>query len=204
MHRLHLLVLALAGLVVSAGCRSHVPLRAPDPSASLEQRVDAYADLQIAGQMDVITLQRGVPVSRTADFLVLANGSRIYFPEDLLAVVAADSPTARAARRSVSARHKKWWWYGGGVAATIGGLSLMAYDEGQRPDGTYEYGPAGSAGAALALVGVLGGLFGFFYYNKQTNDEKVTAFTTYDRSLRRALDLCVDELRLVDCSDAGL
>jgi hypothetical protein len=40
------------------------------------------------------------------------------------------------------------------------------------------------------------------YYARVANDEKVSAFVTYNDSLRKRLSLCVDGLRVIDCAAA--
>jgi hypothetical protein len=170
----------------------------------LSERLAAYERLAVEGQHDLLHVRGSTVVGRTTDFLTLGDGSRVYYAEDLLAVVPADSPTARAAERSQKARKTANTWtvigsVGMAVASAVA-LGLMLSDLDDPSTGL-------TTGAWIGLGGVIVGtgvgVFVPMHYNKVAHDEKVSAFATYDRSLRQQLALCVDGTRLVDCVGTG-
>lgn len=157
--------------------------------------LDAYKKLRPRGQMNVVTVQNGMAVSNTTEYIILGNGSRVYYAEDLLAVVNEDSPTAKAARRSKAdlESSKNWGW--GYWAGTTAGLVAMTGGVISDSDASVSL---LLVGAALA-VGSNAALIGSLIYGKRAQDEKATAFTTYSDDLREKLELCVEGLKLVPC-----
>ncbi len=196
------LVAIVTSAALAAGCVPHASLTAPAASAPATERVGAYERLSSRARQDTITVATlwRLPVRRTTDFIALGDGSRVYHAEDLLAVVPPDSPTARAAERSRHARKLSHGWLGAVIAGTLVGTGLVYA-------GIDDWDPAEDGLPALTWVG-----FGFalagslswipqMYYARVSNDEKVSAFATYNDSLRKQLALCVDGLRVIDCAE---
>jgi hypothetical protein len=198
------LVVILTGAALSAGCVPHASLTAPAPGAPATERLGAYERLSSRARQDTITVATlwRLPVRQTTDFIALGDGSRVYHAEDLLAVVPPDSPTARAAERSRRARKVSHGWMGAVIAGSAVGLGLsaagFASDEFYAGDGPPAY---TWVGVGLLVAGSLSWI-PQMYYARVANDEKVSAFVTYNDSLRKRLSLCVDGLRVIDCAAA--
>ncbi len=196
------LVVILTGAALSAGCVPHARLTAPAPGAPATERLGAYERLSSRARQDTITVATlwRLPVRRTTDFIALGDGSRVYHVEDLLDVVPPDSPTARAAERSRRARKVSHGWMGAVIAGSAVGLGLaasgFASDEFDTGDGPPAY---TWVGVGLLVAGSLSWI-PQMYYARVANDEKVSAFVTYNDSLRKRLSLCVDGLRVIDCA----
>src|SRR5262245_10352001 len=96
------------GSSLTAACHQHVALEAPTAAAPEAERVVAYSKLRPLSYHETKTTLTsdwaGVMTQRNVDYLQLAGGQRIYFPEDLLDVVPSDSPAGRAASDSHSSR----------------------------------------------------------------------------------------------------
>src|SRR5262245_10442890 len=90
-------------LCLLAACvpKPHVRLEAPRADAPSGERVAAYERLEprVLDQTMIYDEHHNL-VQSTNDSLLLGDGQRIYHAEDLEPVVAANSLTARAARRS--------------------------------------------------------------------------------------------------------
>jgi uncharacterized membrane protein YedE/YeeE len=201
------MVTTLAAIVTSAalaaGCVPHASLTAPAARAPATERLGAYERLSSRARQDTVTVATlwRLPVSRTTDFIALGDGSRVYHAEDLLAVVPPDSPTARAAERSRHARKVSHGWLGAVIAGTLVGTAFVyagfaSDDWDSAEDGlpTLTW-----VGLGLAAAGSLSWI-PQMYYARVSNDEKVSAFATYNDSLRKQLSLCVDGLRVIDCA----
>jgi len=83
------LVIGVGGLVLT-GCAAHVDLQAPPASASVRTRVAAYDQLKGLSyhQTTVTTFgTMGSSTSHSTDYLQLANGTRVYYAEDLLVIL---------------------------------------------------------------------------------------------------------------------
>ncbi len=77
-----------------------------------------------------------------------------------------------------------------GLASTVYGITQLGNESGTVPF---------VAGVGLTIVGGGVGILVSNYYGSQVNDEKISAFATYDRDLRKRLDLCVDGIKIVAC-----
>jgi hypothetical protein len=194
-------VAVTASLAAACG-PAHVQLATPPPSANVVERAATYEQLRPLGtstQTDVIMTPNMLLVTQS-EFLQLADGTRVYHPDDLEPVVADDSATGRAIRdyRDAKASSRRWRHgtliaMAAGVAvATVGGIVLSS-DE--------ESGVGGALFISGGLVTIFSplGLLGTIIPEREARDARRTAFFTYDGSLRQAMNLCVDGMRVVDC-----
>ena len=173
-----------------SGCHDHVSLQVPTSTAPFAERAQAYQDLRPRHYQTSNN-------SRTMDFLDLANGTRIYHPDDLLVAVPSDSEAARAIERSEALR-KTASWFG---LATLGciiaaGTMIAASTVGhERPDSGLLI-----SGTAVGLVGGL--TFGITssIFSGRSVDQASVAYDNYDRALQRKLSVCVD----LDCGSSAI
>jgi hypothetical protein len=206
-----LAALLVAPLLASACTAPHAHLRAPDSLAPGHERLAAYESLRPAAQSNTVILQGGTPVAQTTDYLVLGDGQRVHHAEDLESLVPADSPTARAARRSREHKQKRSTWSLITMGVALVGASVVTYSLATMDSGDdFDMDPSTSGvpepnwlvmGAGMGMF--FGGFTGFIgannYYGNLENQEKVSAFTTYERDLRNRLVLCVDGIDVVPC-----
>ena len=192
--------------VLSACGEPHVQLAAPAEGAPLAERQRSYQHLRPAGatQRVIVTTSDVSGSSSTRTSIILANGQTIHHAEDMLPVVAADSPAAEAARRH--AHHRKR----ASIGYTLGTLGLLValgsfaiplvqeLDE-QRPDSPDIWWPGVIGGGVVFLVG--SGVA--YHHGSRARDAQIAAFATYDESLRARLHICVEGTRLVDCDQAA-
>ncbi|MGC4093363.1 MAG: hypothetical protein QM756_36815 [Polyangiaceae bacterium] len=187
----------------AAGCHEHVGLNAPAAQAPFDERVDAYKGLRPLSlhETHITYLQGGVPVgaSRQTDYLQIANGRRVYYPEDILPVVDSASPSALAAQESESARST-----GNTLMAVAGGgyvlgLGVMLYPvlQTREPGEGINTTPL-ILGAGIAIASSIVYLVGRSFHSS-ANDEAATAFETYDDGLRKRLRLCREGNQVNDC-----
>lgn len=136
-------------------------------------------------------LRGGAPVgaSREVDYLQLADGRRVYYPEDLLPVVDENSASAQAATRSRSARSTSYTLKGVGYGGIVlgAGIMLVPLLQEREPGEQMSTTPILLGGAVMILGGVISLVSGV--YSRQASDEASTAFETYDGALRARLDL---------------
>jgi len=195
---------ALALLVHAEACgEPHVALEAPGPGAPAAERQKAYQRLRPAASTRTVVVNEsdGSVRSATHSSLILANGQTVHHAEDMIPVVAADSPTAEAARRH--AHHDRWDSVGWtlstvGVLVALGSIAIPVIDELDKPNPSPDIWWTGVIGGAAALV-IGSGVS--YYHGSRARDAKVAAFATYDASLREQLHLCVSGTRLIDCAD---
>src|SRR5687768_11634471 len=124
------LVYAVAFSLVLNGCHAHVQLRAPEATASPEERMQAFARLRPTAMQQTahyqISRYGAVSYAGTStDYLQLADGTRVYHAGDILPVVAPDSPSARSAEESESAASTANTLSTLGWVGMIGGAVLM-------------------------------------------------------------------------------
>jgi hypothetical protein len=171
--------------------RQHVVLPfLPDPSASEDDRARAYE------RMSPKEIHRTYPVTwlggraheasyRMTDYIVLGNGMRVDYPEDLLPLVPADSATARAIEAEAEARSSHPIWFATGSTGMVLSGGALAFALVSPRDSTEQtVGWIAAAGSAVV------GLVGYFVASKvreHADHEQSAAFGTYDQSLRRRL-----------------
>lgn len=205
MTRNHWRTAALVGLaLLHAGCgEPHVALEAPGKAAPLAERQRSYERLRPAGtsQRIIVTTTDNSVSSSTHTSVILANGQTVHHAEDMLPVVAADSPTAEAARRHAYHRKRASIGYTLGTIGLLVALGSVAIpiiegiDEQPTGGGPDIWWPGVIGGGVAFLVGS-----GVAYYNgSRARDAKIAAFATYDESLRQNLAVCVEGTRIVDC-----
>jgi len=197
---LHSSAILIAILLASAswGCSiPHHVLSAPSATASEAERIAAYERLFVRASAGTV-LTDGSAVVGSTDFLVLGDGTRIVYAEDLLPVVDPDSPTGRAARRIRSGRARSHpWGMAGGLSFGAGIITSVALVYYLKDDGKVIGGFAGVTsgfvvGLAFAMVAIAkeGDLSG----------DRISAFTTYNSDLLKHLDLCVVGTRVRACN----
>ena len=190
---------------LQAGCgEPHVQLEAPGRNAPLAERQRSYERLRPAGtsQRVIVTTTDGSVSSSTHTSIILANGQTIHHAEDMLPVVAEDSPAAEAARRHAYHRKRGSIGYTLGTIGLLVALGSVAIPIAQHIDDTPR-----SGGPDIWWPGVIGGGIVFLagtgvaYYNgSRSRDAKIAAFATYDESLRARLAICVEGTRVVECT----
>jgi hypothetical protein len=198
---------AVALSLILVGCEPHQQLNAPPATASEAERLAAYGKLQPLSMhsTDITYLRGGVAVGheREVDYLQIADGRRVYHAEDILPVVAEDSPAATAAKRSSSKRQLGDALYWGGVAALTAGAVLFLtplFLEDDEQTGEPSFNPPLALSGGLMLGG--GALIIIAKLpSRSGHDEAQTAFETYEPALRKKLNLCVIEGVLVACPE---
>jgi hypothetical protein len=193
---------AVLSLVLAACGEPHVVLQAARPDAPLAERQKSYERLRTAGRTQPVVVDSADDAAEHTS-LILANGETLHHAEDMLPVVAADSPTAEAARRH--AHHRKRASIGYtlgtiGLLFALGSIVVPVWDhlDDDRVTGSPDIWWTGViGGGAVFVVGT-----SIAYYNgSRSRDAKIAAFATYDSSLRAHLNLCVAGTRLVDCGE---
>lgn len=184
-----LLVFAVGSVLAAAGCATwpHQPLPTPPASsAPYEERAAYYKKYS----------PEAANFSQSG-YLLLHDGTRLYWPEDLLPVVAADSPTAKAVAEHVPQRdtsHTIVAWvllpsYAGtlvgSVALAVGFSVAPADDMLGRLVSPLTLAPAAFLG--LALVGVLVGNVLNADPARLANESLLAVVTTYPQSLEDRL-----------------
>jgi hypothetical protein len=173
-------------------------------TAPLADRVAAYQRLQPEALSSTITVRAsdGVATGSTRmDYILLADGTRVWNPIDLLPAVDEDSPTAKAARNADDRTKAASGWYAtgaGGLLASVGvlGVGYFATRDLDASDAANQGLFAAVLGAAAVTLGVgaVGAVGGYFVYG-DAERERETAFLTYRRSLVNHLGLTEDEVR---------
>lgn len=179
--------LLLVVLVVS-GCGGHIQLTAPPANASAAERAAAYDALR------PINYQTGSNEHSSKDVapLELNDGTKVEKPEDILALVSADSRAARSIRDAQSHAEKSQYLNLSGTAVLVAGsfLAVMGLGGGSKVVGFGGLGIAVGGGICLT-------------FSKMETDEKKAATTRayeqYDEGLRRRLGMCEQAGRVVPC-----
>jgi hypothetical protein len=199
--RLRLIVIGLtASTTIACAARPHATLTPPSGAAPPAERLQAFERYRPAATSSTVLIQSGTAVEQTTDFLVLADGTRVYHAEDLAGAVFPDSATARAAERSRERRGHARVWSGIGWATFGVGLaiSMIAVQTADVDDGFESVQTPFLLGIGLTGVGT-GLWFAATPARRDAHDEKVSAFTTYEADLRTRLDVCVKDTEVVDC-----
>jgi len=182
-------------LGLAACAEPHVMLKAPAPSITPADRVAMFKALEPTKQETLTISRNHGPKELAGAGLILANGSEIQLPEDLLPVVAPDSDTARAARASAAAGHRaNTWMYIGYTVAVTSIIGLVTYEAGD-PDVAFSDNYLW--GAALLATGVP-----FYIAHHDRHEElqlRMQAFSTYTRDLGMRLDVCAHGLEVIAC-----
>jgi hypothetical protein len=191
---------SLASLL--AGCAAHVDLSAPPAMAPMEARVDAYNQLRGLSYHETTTTTYGSlgasSTSHSADYMQLANGTRVYFPEDVLPVVAEDSAPARSAVASESKRGTAHLLTLGAVLSVAAGVALALIPIATSKEGDVNGTPV-LVGLGLGILGGAGFGIAAHFVSESAQDEAATTYETYDIGLRSRLGLCGGDGSPVDC-----
>lgn len=189
MHFLRTASFMIAGCELTA-C-AHVRLSAPTASAPGEDRVAAYEQLQPVDYQETATSVDGTSYT-SADYVLLGDGTKVTFADDLLPLVPRDSSAAESMRLSRLYRNVNHLLFGGGVIAVLGGLFLAG--EGRSEGSTL----LTAAGTTLAVSGVIS--FTLLNWSANRSSEAASkAFREYDAALRRRLHVCSRDDRVVPC-----
>jgi hypothetical protein len=177
-------------------------LSAPPASAPLQARAEAYDQLKGLSFHETTVTTYGslgaTGTSHSTDYLQLANGTRVYYPEDLLPVVAEGSPSAKAAQASESKRETAGYLTMGSIASVVAGTVIAILPFTQASGGHINGTPI-LLGLGVALVGGLGFGIAAHFVGESSQDEAATAYETYDRGLLDRLNLCARENTITDC-----
>jgi hypothetical protein len=200
----------LPALVLVAACTPrqmpHQTLVAPSAAAPEAERIAAHE--RLFARADAVSGVRGGTM-RT-DYLVLGDGTRIHHPEDLIPVVDAASPTARAAAKSAAAS-ESWRrsrskgivpWYVAGAGIGVG--TVLMFSGIHSDDGM----ALTLSGTGLMLGSLIGGLVAGLIVEgdageryAEARDERVSAFATYNDDLVKRLALCAQGGDIVPCAE---
>lgn len=183
-------VVAIVLVAMHAGCASHVTLpAAPGKDASFSERRAFYDKAKPVNVKQAVperafgTLETIFDPPRLP--LMLADGTQVSYPEDLLPVLEASSPGALAASASASKRStgETLSWGGGalGVAgmATTAGIVLYSFNNDVPVEVAFV---VGAVGFGVGLVGGVTNVIGSFF-SRAAKAQRDTAFTNYDESL---------------------
>jgi hypothetical protein len=177
-------------------------LTAPPASAPVQTRVDAYNQLKGLSYHETTVTTYGTfgggSTSHSTDYMQLANGTRVYYPEDVLPVVAEDSPPAKAAEASQSKRETAHYLTLGAVAAVAAGIVLAVLPIATAKDGNVEGTPI-LIGLGVGLFGGAGLGIAAHFVGNSAQDEAATTYETYDTGLLQKLNLCAKDNGLADC-----
>ncbi len=177
-----------------AGCISHARLDPPPLGATAAERIAAYQRLSPRGFGSFQNAH-----ANDIGFLVLGDGQRVYFAEDLIPVVPPGSPTAIAGARHRGAWDRAWHWLkvgGIGYAAAIA-IPLVALGTMKDDDARTEVMIGGAAlGTTIGTIGMVGAAINAV----ESNGERASVFLTYDDALRAELHLCIAGLEVYDCA----
>jgi hypothetical protein len=184
-------------------CAPHVVLAVPPATAPVVERERAYEQLKAESVHQttfIHSAESRMSDSKFTDYLTLANGQRVYFPEDIEPVVAPNSPADVAARSSAS---KHSWAFGlamGAIGALATGAVISALALSNREAN-------GDIDMTLLFTGLgvgLGGgvLFGSaakaFHSLAEADGE--TAFGAYNSALIEKLQICVRDHSVAECT----
>jgi hypothetical protein len=155
-------------------------------------------------------------VETNLEYVVIGDGTRVAHPEDLVPLVDADSPTARAGQRAAEARvrYERKARRGNIILAIGAGVILtgvaISVASGAMRDSPGDSSPGDTIGKALFVGGVVGTIGAGFWVlsdvraaKRELDDERQSAFETYNDDLRKHLRVCADGTRIVACAPAA-
>ena len=171
-------------IVCLTGCFSHVRFKPiPPPSAPKEERVQAYKDLAPRGS---VKFDNGLPTLSSLHrsvSLVLKDRVEVYYPEDLLPLVNANSDTAYYATRALEKRNVAKILWGTSLGAAVMGTPFFLAGLTQT-----EMNPSRVVGIGIWSLGGAAFLIGSIIYS-MTDIDREKAFLTFDFDLRDRLGL---------------
>jgi hypothetical protein len=170
-----------------------VVLSAPSPGAPFEERLEAYMTLRVG---DTVSLGAEGQTSslKSVEFLILADGTILDNPEDLLPVVDEDTATARETAKYIQSKERRRAARIVAAVLVVGSLVTLgaAEERGSEPLLILAGAEAGVAVGAL-LTGFISVFIG------ETHRWK--ALGAYPASLRSSLGICVEKetKQIYDC-----
>lgn len=102
-------LLLFVGLVLGACGHPHYSLSAPSPSAPPAERMQAFYRLHASAVGEQTTCSNRGGCSST-QYLVLADGTEIWHPEDLAPVVAPQSEAGASMNRLLQLQERARFW----------------------------------------------------------------------------------------------
>jgi hypothetical protein len=199
------LALALA-LSTACGCYAHVPLPpAPPAAAPLAERVSYYNQFRPRATSGMAQVTFGTfggysAMQTSVDHVVLANGTVVSDPEDLLQMVGPDAPLAGSVRRATSAQTVASGVTWGGVAASVAGTILML-----TSIGSASYDGLGTpfwAGFGVALAGSIATGVGRWGLGPSASAAREAVYVGLDGAIRAHMSLCGPADAVHDCNAA--
>lgn len=183
-------------LTTLTSCYAHVPLEAPKPTATPQERIEAYEELAPTQvhrtQNYVVTGYVASPGIRTTDYMRLKGGAKVHFPEDLLPIVPEGSSTALRAMESVDDRSSASWYSWLFVGSMVGGSAVAVVPLFTRDSDDFDLPLIPLLlGLGIVTVGGLWGGIGMMLKRQSSEDAAADAFATYEEDLRRYMNLCV-------------
>jgi hypothetical protein len=193
--------------LVCACSKPHVMLPAVSPNMTPEQRVQMFDELHAIGENTTTTTSCGVGAgaacsTKIEKTLYLANGTRVYHPEDLLPVVGLDSITARAIR-NVHKHRRKALGYTGISFASMAGLLAMATRVIIGESESYFSTPE-KIGLVVIGSGLVVGMFGASYHKRQAVKSWRDANENYNAGLAQRLGVCTSSFIVVPCESTTM
>lgn len=191
-------------VIAATGCLPHVDLRPPAPNFTPEQRVAMYNALHGDSERSTITTtcNRGGCSSNEQRSIILANGTEVYHPEDLLPLLPANSVAVRHIEAADQAANRKYWSSFGAVASVAIGAPVMfsgfSMDPSVPNDTTRtEIGTAILLGGGLLFTGL------WYYFHHVELSETTGAHYTYNAGLAETLNVCVSGMQVIPCEFAA-
>jgi hypothetical protein len=186
----------------AGGCPPRVALTVPRREAPLAERVAAYKKLRPTERVDTIlySTRTGAQLAEQSYYMLLANGEQIFYVEDLLGAVAAESQTAEAVARYRHHGAKTTRWLFAILGATAwtavgGGVGITLLSNGRDAAGNAFFASAAiSLGLTLPLAIIAK------VQSTRAQTARTAAFEAFDGDLRENLGLCEAEGELVDCA----
>jgi hypothetical protein len=188
------------------GCASHVDLVVPPASAPVGERIAAYEQLKGLSYdtrlVTTTTTMSGYAAGATStayftDDMHLANGTRVFFAQDMLKVVPEDSLTARYANAARGKRSTAIWLTVAAVASVVTGAFLVIV-----PIAAAQYGqvnPIPLVFGVNVVLGAIGLAIAAKVVGESGEHDKAKAFETYNASLLQRLRLCPQGGALAEC-----
>ena len=203
-----LLRIALAlTLAAASGCSAHVPLPlAPPPAAPLAERVQYYNQYRPQATAGTARVTFGTfggysALQTSVDHVVLANGTVVSDPEDLLQTVGPDAPLVGSVRRATNAQAVASGVTWGGVAASVVGSIIML-----TSFGSASYDGLGTpfwAGFGIALGGSIATGVGRWALGPSAAAAREAVYVGLDGAIRAHMSLCGSGDALRDCNPAA-
>jgi hypothetical protein len=185
-------------VIAVSGCyMQRVTIPPLPPTLTPEQRVDAFHRFRRhpEARMVMVTCSRngGVRSCSESEILLLANGTQVHDPQDLLPLVPAESTTARSAKRSARnyGRVPLLWL---GVVASIASGLVVSGKGAFNDDNTMMY-----SGFAILGVGALSFGTAAVIFGSRGNDARKQAFRHYTSDLASGLRVCMSGVVFVPC-----